>query len=521
MAEKRLIYFTSAQVSCYRWKGGELAQEEAFAVSEPGAEAFSEYLALRPTSLYYVLADVVEEDFAPDSIPAVRGRDRKQLLARKIAQRYRDTSLALTLSLGTRVVGERREEQVLFASFTNTQQFQPWLTALRLREARLVGLYSAPLVAPLAGMRLGYKDQSYLLVTVEKAGLRQTFVHQGAVRFSRLGRVIEGDPAQTATACAEESARIQQYLVNLRILSRDGPGLKTLVLCPAAERQAYARACQSNPQLDYELLDLESALARCGLKASPQGSGAEALFLHVLASAQPAQQFASDELRRHYHLWRARLALLSVGAAAFLFCLVLSASKMVDVYNVNQSAEVDRRLEALAEQQYARIQATFPKTPTSTDKLEAIVKNYAALQAQTQSPAPLLYQISHALSGLPQIEIDSIDWDASKAPASEQPAAAAKAASPAPPTAKPPEDNRQYAAISGHVTSTPSSDYRAVTQVVDQFVEALRGQAGVQLVSRRLPFDISAGQTLAGDIGAAREAEVPRFTVVISRRSAE
>ena len=531
MAEKRLLYFTAGGVSAFRWKGGRLEAEETFAQREEGVAAFAQYLTRRPTALYYLLADVVEEDFATDSIPAVRGSDRRELLARKLSQRYRDTSLALTLSLGTRSVGDRREEHMLFSSFTNTQQFQPWLTALGTHEARLVGLYSPPLLAPLVGARLGYKQEHYLLVTVEKAGLRQTFVHQGAVRFSRLGRITENDATKTAAACAAESARIQQYLVSLRILSRDGPRLKAVVLAPAADWQAYTDICVSNAQIDYEVLKEEDAAQRCGLKSAPAESTAEALFLHVLAGTQVGAQFASDTLRRQYHLWRARLALLTVGAAVFAFCLLLSGFKMLDMYGVNESAGADRRLEAAAQQQYARIQATFPKTPTSTDRLDAIVKNYGALRAQTRGPEGLLLQISRALANLPQIEIDSIDWDASKAPAAAQTAAsqsnAAKAGEAAPAAAAAnananakPEDIRQYATIQGHVVSTQASDFRTVTQLVDQFAGALRGQPGIQLVSRRLPFDISAGQSLSGDIGAARETEVPRFTIVISKPGA-
>lgn len=94
----------------------------------------------------------------------------------------------------------------------------------------------------------------------------------------------------------------------------------------------------------------------------------------MLAASQPAEQFAGNELRRFYHLWRARLALIGVGAAACAFCLMLSALKLADVYNVNQAAESDRLLEATTSQQYARIQESFPKTPTASDKLGLIVK---------------------------------------------------------------------------------------------------------------------------------------------------
>src|SRR5262249_29523359 len=146
MPDKRLFYFTSQRVAAYSWKKGELRAEAAFRPGDDGVAEFSKYVAEAPGSLFYVLADVVEEDFFQENIPYVRGRDRRALLARKLAQRYRDTSLAMPLSLGTELHGGRREERILYTSFTNTQQFQPWLAALRSNEARVVGVFSVALL---------------------------------------------------------------------------------------------------------------------------------------------------------------------------------------------------------------------------------------------------------------------------------------------------------------------------------------------------------------------------------------
>jgi len=98
---KRLCYFTSQRVTAYLWEKGELQKEGAFDMNEKGVAEFSRYVAGAPESLFYVLADVVEEDFFQENIPYVRGADRRALLARKLAQRYRDASLALPLSLGS------------------------------------------------------------------------------------------------------------------------------------------------------------------------------------------------------------------------------------------------------------------------------------------------------------------------------------------------------------------------------------------------------------------------------------
>src|SRR2546423_3087633 len=192
MPSKRLCYFTSQRVVAYLWTKGELHREGVFEVSEKGVAEFSRYVAGAPGSVFCVLADMVEEDFFQENIPYVRGADRRALLARKLAQRYRDTSLALPLSLGSETHAGRREERVLYMSFTNTHQFQPWLEALGSNDARVVGVFSVPLVAAQTGKRLGFKGGRYLMVSRQHAGLRQSYIENESLphlsRDEEIGR---------------------------------------------------------------------------------------------------------------------------------------------------------------------------------------------------------------------------------------------------------------------------------------------------------------------------------------------
>jgi hypothetical protein len=129
----------------------------------------------------------------------------------------------------------------------------------------------------------------------------------------------------------------------------------------------------------------------------------------------------------------------------------------------------------------------------------------------------MFVEISEALSSLPQIEIDRIDWefgtgvkaaagrDAAKAPAAQaQPSAS--------------EFQTQTAEISGKLVVQQASDFRAVTALVSQFTEALRKRPGTEVIRTQLPFDINAEKSLSGDIGAARQEEVPQFSVLVSKR---
>ena len=517
MPSKCLVYFTSHRVTAYRWNRGELHKDAAFGMDKNGVAGFSKYVGGASGSLFYVLADVVEEDFFQENIPYVRGADRRALLARKLAQRYRDASLALPLSLGSEIHAGRREERILYMSFTNAVQFQPWLEVLRSHEARVVGVFSVALVAALTGKRLGFKAGRYLMVSLQQGGLRQSYVENGRIRFSRLGRVDLSDARSIAYDCATESLRIHQYLVNSRVLPREAPPLDVIVLAPSEHKELYEAACVNSARLQFRVHDLGQVAKALGVKSVPAETLAEGLFLHVLAASPSGEQYADDRLRRFYDLWRVRVGLVAAGAAAFGFCLLVSAARLLDIHQINDQARSDRIQEARASEEYARLQTRFPKTPISGENLKTIVKNYRALLRQSASPARMFVEISEAVSALPQIEIDRIDWefgagvksgasrDAAKAPAMQAQAAAS-------------ELQIQTAEISGKLVVQQASDFRAVSALVDQFTEALRRRPGNEVIRTHLPFDINAEKSLSGDIGAARREEVPQFSVVVSKR---
>lgn len=523
MPSKRLLYFTSQRVTAYLRGNNELRKEASFGANEEGVAEFSKYVARSPESLFYVLADVVEEDFFQENIPYVRGRDRRALLSRKLAQRYRDTSLAVPLSLGSENHAGRREERILYTSFTNTQQFQPWLGALRASGARVVGVFSVALIAGSAGRRLGFKPIRYLMVSLQQAGLRQSYVENGRTRFSRLSRVDFSDPRAIAHDCAAESLRIHQYLANSRILPREADPLDVLVLAPTEYKALYDAACVNSARLRFHVRDLDAMGRSLGLKSAPTETLAEGLFLHVMARSPSREQFADDGLRRFYDLWRARVGLVGAGAAVLASCLVFSAAKLLDLHQVNEQARNDRVQEARASEEYARLQTRFPKTPTSTENLKAVVRNYRELLRQSASPRGMFIDISEAVTALPQIEIDKISWQNG----AETKSGAGRGASNAPPTppvsaaqpqAASTESHVQTAEISGKLIVQQASDFRAVTALVNQFTESLRRRPGTEVIHTRLPFDIDAAKSLSGDIGAARREEVPQFSVVVSKR---
>jgi hypothetical protein len=519
MATRRILYFTGEDHHLYRSEGSALVHEAKFSGDDLGVSAFKEHLRGQRRALYSVLADLAGEDFHEEQIPYLRGSDREAVVQRRLAQRYRDTRLAAALSLGLGAGGERRNERLLLTSFTNTQQLAPWLDALDEAGARLSGVYSVPLLAPALGARLGIKGERALIVAATRAGLRQCYIDQGRLRFARLERTVDMVPQALAMFVRSETQRLLQYLVTLRALPREGSPVQVLVLAPAGQRAVFEQALVSDARLVFRTIDIGEAVKAVGLKAVPEGSAAEALYLHLAAKRPPGAQFASREERRGFFIWRLQRGLVAAGALAFAACALYAGGRWLESWGLRDQAAMQQNEARLAAQQYERITATFPVTQTTTENMKVAVVEFSRIAERSASPETALVHVSRVLEQFPQMELDGLIWSVGR-PSERRgakPAPAAPATSPAKAGAAAPLDEAVIVEISGRVNATQRNDYRAITGQVQRFAAALAG-SGYQLLRTQLPFDVTSEGTLSGDIGTGPDTgEAPRFTITIAR----
>jgi hypothetical protein len=509
---KHLVYFTAADHYVYSWAGGRLELQARFPGDDTGVTGFREYLAGRRGALFYAMADLAGEDFHEELIPYLRGGDRERVVQRRLAQRYRDTRLAAALSLGT-VSGERRNERLLLTSFTNTQQLEPWLDALAEAGAKLAGVYSVPLLAPALAGRLGVHGGRAFVVSANSAGLRQCFVEEGRLRFARLERTVDMVPEAFAAFVRTETGRLAQYLATLRVLPRDGPPVRAIVIAPPGQRAAFEHALVSDARLSFVTLDAAEAARKVGVKSAPANTGAEQLYLHLAVKHPPREQFARREDRRSYYLWQLQRGLVAAGALGFAACALYAGANWLELSGMRGETRQLRAQTQVTTQEYQRITSAFPVTQTTTDNLRATVIEFGNIARRTASPRGALLYVSKVLNDFPQIELDSLQWRlerpderaAAKPPAGAVPAVAAG-------------EVAQVLELSGRVGAMRRSDYRAITGEVQRFASALRIDPAYRVVRTQLPFDVTSEGTLSGDIGTAAETgEAPRFTIVLAR----
>jgi len=329
-----------------------------------------------------------------------------------------------------------------------------------------------------------------------------------------------------ALNCAGESARMQQYLVTMRMLPAANAPIDVLVLAPQQYHAALAQACHSTETLRFKLVDADAQCRASGLSTFPAGAPCDVLFLHAAATRTPAQQFAQAQHRHYFRLWQLSNGLYAAGVAVLASALLYAGAQYLTAYGLRQQVQADQAQFDALSAEYARVTATFPKTATTTENLKTTIRQYQILQAQTAFPAYLLLEISKVLAAFPQVEIDRIDWRVGKMGESRTGSAGAapKAAAPTPPEAAAGNSaavdlGYEMATISARVVGARRADVRAITEMSSQFIGAFRKGPHLEVTGVDMPFAVTGEDTFRGDIGSERAmAEDARFALTIGRK---
>lgn len=516
MPQRRLLYLDANHLSACLWQSGTLRDEAHFQPTNEGLAEFSQYLARHRGSNYYLLADIAEEGFQIEALPYTQGSDRKAILARKLGQFFYGSPLAVAISLGREKTG-RRDEKILFTALTRPQLFEPWLAALKAAEAQLAGVYSLPLLGAQLLAKIPPRHSQCLLVTMTRAGVRQSFFEEGQIRFSRLTPLSAEGAVETATACAAEAAKIHQYLLGQRMIARGTP-LPVVALAHPAHMGAFLELCRKTEGLQPQIADLHAVGRACGLKTYPQDSRCEALFLHLLGQSPPRDQFAAPAERRFYRLWQARSALKSAGAIALFGCLLFAGKQFHEALDLRGVTAETQAQSASDGQKYTDIQKTFPPMPTSTDNLRAVISRYDELEKRSPPLEPLYLAISRGLHESPRIEIERIDWLLGGSPDEGAQAQGARPAAAASGDKAGGSAAYMISIVSGSLPTAMAGDQRGQLAAIDSFVEALRKDASLKVTTLRLPFDIESGKSLKSSADTPQNAVQPKFLVHISRK---
>ena len=501
MLSRRLLYLSAYQLSAFRWRSGAPTLEASFSHDESGYRQFSEYLTQHRRNNFSLLVNIAEEGFQVESIPFLRGADRATVIRRKLSQVFFSAPLTSFLSLGYEK-NQRKDERLLLASLNSSEHLAPWLRIIAQTEIALAGIYSLPLLAPALFRRMKISESRCLLLSVQDQSIRQSYLENGEIHFSRLAPLFDSSIVGIAQAFSSETLKLQQYISSQRLISRNQPITAYLLAHPGAV-QTIREGCVNSDNIRYEVLDLAQVSRRVGLSQVPENCNSELLFLHLMAIAPSRLQFADDALRHSYHLRLIRRGLYSLGAVALLGALVTAVFFFQETARITQEAQDLHSDARQLRQRLDELIRSQPAIPANHDTLRHIIDRFAELERQSSTPDGLYLDISHALQGVPAVELEAIEWNAAGGGDNARSAAT----------------ERENAVIHGFLRLNTHANPRQMLATFAQFVTLLQANPALQVEVLQRPLDIESGKSLK-DADTSVEDNKPRaFSLRIIRKT--
>jgi len=503
MADSLLISVSATRVSAAPWRGGGFGEYTVFDNDENGLAAFKEYLSRAPRLPVHMVVDAVEEDYRFESLPHSYGRDRREMVNRKLKQHYRNTPYASAHMQG-RDSGKRRDDRYLFCALINPDLINSWLQLITEREMPVAGVYLLPTVSAVLLDKLKITQPNLLLVSIHESGMRLTFFRDQKLRISRLART-EGGGHDALKNYAAEISNTRLYLHALRVMTLDEP-LSVLIIdrddSLAELTQLIAR---DSPNIECRHLGRQEIISTLRIRAQALDSSITAFYLYLLGLRAPANNLAPAGVTLGFRQHQARRAIYALTGVAATAAAIWCTLSLYQLYDIGSDVESAKRSTAELQAKYKAATLQFPSAPTNAENLRRAVEVSQRIGATTRSPELMMDIVSEALENHPAIVIRSFGWrydrneiGADTAGAKAAPGAAAAAAADS-------GRRKQSGSIEGEVRPF-RGDYRAAIEAIQSFVGTLSKRPEVAEVKViKLPLDIDQKLSLSGNTVESRE----------------
>ena len=218
-SQKKLVLCATANhLLAGFWHAGQLQSYQIFNNDDAGHDAFAIMLQKNAAIPLYLLADTVSEDYRIEHIPHSLGMAKRELIARKLKQCYRGLDYYAAYFIN-RETDQRKDDLFLFVALNNVDFLQGWLVRIQAAKAPLVGIYLMAMLSQILLKRLKLISPHILLCEKLSSGLRQTYLHNGYLRMSRLVPNIPTESDQLNDFYLAETEKTRLYLISQRSLT--------------------------------------------------------------------------------------------------------------------------------------------------------------------------------------------------------------------------------------------------------------------------------------------------------------
>lgn len=408
---KRIALIDAEGLSVYVLHKGQLIHDAKFSDEDVGYTNFRNYLTEQAISPITLLVDSVAEDFLVESLPHVSYYDRKGFLNRKSLQHFRSLEYRSSSVVG-RESGGRKNDKVLFSALTKNQIVEPWIRVLLQEEVPIQGI-TTPAFA-LCKVAEHYEllsNKDTLLVNWEATGIRQTFVSNKRMMFSRLtptGAESSGELVSDIMASCKQS---KEYLERIG-LTKFGEQLDLHIITPQLANEDFHQHLGEGSFRKIEHHRPSEMIAPEHYHGSDDSKTATLLCLDWgVRHGQLANRYASPPVLRFNDLWQVRRIIYATCIASALVSTGISLPLWLD------AAQRNGRIDSLIQQilpiqlEYDSLTAEFPETPIPSEAMQLAVSNYQVINNQIRNPIELLRAVSAVVARFPSVTLNSVEWE--------------------------------------------------------------------------------------------------------------
>ncbi len=513
MLVERTFYVTQESLSVWMLGENGLVETIVFPDDDAGLRRFDAYLGGVPELPSALLIDVIEEEFALDTIPRLGWRDRRALLERRCQNKFRRTPYRLSQVQG-RNARNADELDVLHSAISNHELLDPWLQIILRHRTPLAGVYSVPLLAAGIFRRLGAGSRDVLCVSSHQGDkLRQVFLSGGRLRSARLTQAPSPDDADYPQFIVTEAVRSRRYLERLRLLD----AMQVLEVRVVADEETAAKIDEivaGDDAMEFSFVDPAETRVVPQSKSRVGADRFEEIYVAAVMRRRAKLSYARAGEDRYWTMRRMRRALIGGTAALAAACSVAAAVLVSDAWFLHgRVVEIQSQLTQLSEtfrrenERFNPIQADSHEMKLAVDTGDFILDN--------RVPVPwAMNQLGTVLGAYPDVNLRELRWRI-EVPVSSRP---------------PPRRGERPMPVPVHTVDTVSAvvmaefaafdgDMRRAFSRIDALARDLEEKTDFShAMVVEYPFNNSPNASISGEISRNTPVDVARFRLRLSYR---
>lgn len=507
----RILYITGQTVTLYSVRRKRVEKLGQYACDDSGYKSVCAMLLDDEPQPVSILVDLIEEEFREETLPHAMGGERAALHARHAGKLYRSTPFRHQRVVERQKQG-RRDDRVLFCALTNRENIEPLLAILDDAGIPVTGVYSLPIVSRHLIKPLGAQTGNILLVSRQPdEGLRETFVRNGQVHFSRLAPITEQSPANFGQILSAEARKTRRYLHTLRLLPHDQP-LDVFALCDSERLAALQNMPEDGGDIRIQGINIAHLAQLLGLQNFPDTSLSDSLFCYLLHRHRSANHYARSHDLRNWHTHLARQGLRAATWLIAVGALTLSGMNVVDSLQLAREtrslADAGTRVSAA----YEGISQHLPVTPETALAMREAIALADHINAYPVNLDELYRLVGDVFSARPAVTMDKFSWFVAADPKADKAVLLQQTADK---TVSLADSHYLISRISGHIRDF-NGNYAEAQRQIAQIADRLAAQAHViaaEIV--RKPLNTRADNNLQGGLPKNGDREIAEFELRI------